>query len=295
MMRSMTAYGRARCEGGSYTVSVELRSVNSRYFDCTVRLPRTYVSLEEKIKSYLQSKVVSRAKLEVNISLERRDAASVRFTLDREYLKAYLDALRTLRDTYHLTDDISVMRVAENDAIFAPVKEEEDADAVWAALLPALTEAGQSYTAMREAEGARIAADLDEKLSHVASWTDEIEALSQASISGFRAKFESRLRALLADHSIELDDGRILTECAIYADKIAIDEELVRLRSHFAAFRSICAEPVPSGKKLDFLMQELNRETNTIGSKANHAGIATLVVNIKNELEKMREQIQNIE
>jgi uncharacterized protein (TIGR00255 family) len=187
------------------------------------------------------------------------------------------------------------MRVAANPAVFRTVREECDLDAEWERLLPALREAAKGYGAMREAEGAKIHADLKEKMKHIADCADKVEQLSEEDSGGYRDKLEGRLRSILADNRITVDENRILTECAIYADRIAIDEELVRLRSHFAAFAEIAAEPTPSGKKLDFLMQELNRETNTIGSKANNARIARLVVEMKNGLEKIREQVQNIE
>ncbi len=295
MMKSMTAYGRATAAGADKDIAVELRSVNSRYLDLSVRIPHALAALEERIKGYIRSSVTTRGKLEVNISYETHAASDSVPTIDDAYLKGYLENLYRLRDTYGLCDDISVMQVAQNPAVFRTVRNDLDLDAEWERLLPVLADAAESYSRMRAAEGERIRLDLEEKLSRVSASADEIEKISRTDTVGYRDKLESRLRSILSDNSVEIDEGRLLTECAIYADRIAIDEELVRLRSHFGAFREIAAEKTPSGKKLDFLMQELNRETNTIGSKANNARIARLVVEMKNELEKIREQVQNIE
>ena len=295
MMKSMTAYGRASVSLAEKDITVELRSVNSRFLDVSVRIPHSLAMLEERIKSYLRASVTTRGKLEVSVSYDVHAAAASAPLLDEGYLQGYLATLGRLRDEYGLADDISVMRVASNPAVFRTVRADTDADAEWELLLPVLAEAGRSYDAMRAAEGERIRLDLEAKLARVAACAEEVEEISRSDSVGYRDKLEARLRTILADNRVTVDENRILTECAIYADRIAIDEELVRLRSHFGAFREIAAESAPSGKKLDFLMQELNRETNTIGSKANNAKIARLVVEMKNELEKIREQVQNIE
>jgi uncharacterized protein (TIGR00255 family) len=187
------------------------------------------------------------------------------------------------------------MSVARNPDVFTHTKKEEDLEAEWKLFMSVLDEAIRGYNDMRSTEGARAEADIKDKIELVRSYADEIEKISLSDTVGYRDKLESRIRALLDDNGIPIDEARILTECAIWQDKIAIDEELVRLRSHFDAFYEIIASPEPSGRKLDFLMQELNRETNTIGSKANNARIARIVVNVKGELEKIREQIQNVE
>jgi uncharacterized protein (TIGR00255 family) len=295
MIKSMTAYGRAKYASDEYDATVEVRSVNSRYFDCSVRIPRAYAYLEEKIKAYLQTHVIARGKVDVSITYERHGGGVNAIRVNEEYATAYLHALAQLRDQFSLTDDISVMKVAANADVFTCEREDEDPADVWARLEKVLGEAGESFSRMRATEGEKIERDIKEKLSHVAAWADEVEEISRRDTVGYRDKLESRLRAILSDHEVAVDENRLLTECAIWADKIAIDEELTRLRAHFGAFHDICAESAPSGKKLDFLMQELNRETNTIGSKANNAQIARLVVNMKNELEKIREQVQNIE
>lgn len=295
MIKSMTAFGRAKSSTADYDITVEIRSVNSRYFDSSVRIPRAYACLEERIKSYVQNHVISRGKVEINVSYIPHGEKSGAIRLDPDFAASYIKALEELRDTFGLVDDISVMTVARQGEVFTHEREEEDPEEVWARIEPVLKEAGDAFTQMRGVEGAKIQADIVAKLSAIAAWADEIEEISHSDTVGYRDKLEARLRTILADHEVTVDEARLLTECAIWADKIAIDEELVRLRAHFGAFHDICAEATPSGKKLDFLMQELNRETNTIGSKANNARIARLVVNMKNELEKIREQVQNIE
>ena len=258
-------------------------------------MPRAYLSLEERIKNYVQKNAVSRAKVDVFITVDNHSAAPQKLDVDVSYAESYIAALNELRDKFGLADDISVMTVARNQDVFRTTKVDADLEAEWQLLLPVLNAAIADHTAMRTAEGEKAIADINGKIELIRSYVDEIEAISKEDTVGYRDKLEERLRKILADNSVEIDEGRILTECAVWADKIAIDEELVRLRSHFGAFYDIAAASEPSGRKLDFLMQEMNRETNTIGSKANNARIARIVVNVKGELEKIREQIQNIE
>ncbi len=291
----MTAFGRAKVEAADRDITVEIRSVNSRYMDCTVKAPRNYICLEEKIKEYISQNAASRGKIDVFITVERHGAEVVGVEVDRALAAGYLEALRCLRDEFALPDDISVMSVARNQELFTYTHAAEDAEREWERLLPVLQEAVAEFCRKREAEGQRMAADLTEKLGRVAAIAGEIEQISSEERGGYRDRLNARIRQALADNKITVDENRILTEVAIYADRVAIDEELVRLRSHFEAFAEILAAPEPAGRRLDFLMQELNRETNTIGSKANNARIAHLVVDAKGELEKIREQVQNIE
>lgn len=295
MLKSMTAFGRAQGEFEGKTVTVELRSVNSRYFDCTVKLPRAYAAFEEKIKAYLQKNVLSRGKLDVAISVQGSAANAAKIDLDGEYLAGYLAALARLRDEYGLADDISVMTVAANRDIFTVVKTEEDVSEEYPHIEEVLSLAAADHAAMRSSEGERIENDLREKVTNIRALTEKIAARSAEEIALYREKLEGRLRTVLAEHALAPDEGRVLTECAIMADRLAVDEELVRLDSHFAAFEEILQMREPAGRKLDFLMQEMNRETNTIGSKCSSSVIAGHVVDIKCELEKIREQIQNIE
>ena len=295
MIRSMTAFGRAKRQGENRDITVEIKSVNSRFFDCNVKLPRAYIFLEERIKEHIRKNAIGRAKVDVFVTVDNHTSGAGNVGIDTAYLESYLKALRRLVDEFGLADDISAMTVARNQDIFTFDKDEEDLEAEWEIFRSVLDEAIVGYNEMREREGAKAEADIKGKIELVRSYADEVEAISHEDTVGYREKLEAKIREILEDARVTPDENRLLTECAIWADKIAIDEELVRLRSHFGAFYDIIAAKEPSGRKLDFLMQELNRETNTIGSKANNARIARIVVNMKGELEKIREQIQNIE
>ena len=295
MIKSMTAFGRAKREGESKDITIEIKSVNSRFFDCNVKLPRAYIFLEERIKEHVRKTAVGRAKVDVFVTVDNHTSGVGSVGLDSAYLESYLSALYRLRDEFGLKDDVSVMTVARNQEIFTFDKPEEDLEAEWEIFRSVLDEAIVGYSQMREREGAKAEADIKEKIELVRSYAAEVEQISKEDMVGYRDKLEARIRAALEDAKVTPDENRLLTECAIWTDKIAIDEELVRLRSHFGAFYDIIDAKEPSGRKLDFLMQELNRETNTIGSKANNARIARIVVNMKGELEKIREQVQNIE
>ena len=295
MIKSMTAFGRAKVEGERKDITVEIKSVNSRYFDCTVKMPRAYLPFEERIKTYVQKNGVSRAKVDIYVTVFDKASGGETVTLDAPYAESYIAALRELGSRFGLADDISIMSVARNQDIFVSARPEEDLEAEWALLLPVLEAAVADHTEMRRKEGERAFADISDKVESIRAMVAEIEEISKEDTVGYRDKLESRIRQILGDNSIVVDEQRLLTECAVWADKIAIDEEIVRLGSHFDAFFEIAASNEPSGRKLDFLMQEMNRETNTIGSKANNAKIARIVVGIKGELEKIREQVQNIE
>ena len=295
MIRSMTAFGRARKTIDGKDITVEMKSVNNRFFDCSAKLPRAFSFLEEKIKPYLQAHSIARGKVDVFVSIDVLDDPEININIDEGYAKQYIGALRALRDKFELADDISVMSVAQNRDIFIQTKADDDIERDWAALSAVLDEAIERFIDAREREGANIERDLVAKVESIRKSVDEIDKLSQADTRTYRQKLEERLRDMLSDNRIVFDENRILTECAIFADKIAIDEELVRLRSHFDAFAAILKSGEPVGRKLDFLVQELNREINTIGSKSANTDITRFVVDVKCELEKIREQIQNIE
>ena len=295
MIKSMTAFGRAKQTVGGKDITVEIKSVNNRFFDCSVKLPRSFSFLEEKIKPYLQSKSISRGKIDVFISIDIIDTPSVSFAIDEGYAESYIKALRELGEKFALKDDVSVMSVARNSDVFVIRKSEEDTEKDWADLSVVLDGAIEKFLAARQREGENIRRDLEAKVDAIKTNVDKIEQLSLDDTSSYREKLEAKLRDMLSDNRIVFDENRILTECAIFADKIAIDEELVRLRSHFDGFADILRSDEPAGRKLDFLVQEINRETNTIGSKCQNANIARLVVDIKCEIEKIREQIQNVE
>ena len=293
MIKSMTGYGRAKKEIGGRNILVEIKSVNNRYLDCTVKLPKLFGFLEEKIKSYIASKGISRGKIEVFVSIDILEEVGISVELDTAYAASYIAALRRLSEEFSLPNDITTMAVAANRDIFAIKKADEDMEREWANVLPVLEEAVSAFIAAREREGANLKSDILAKKRRVEELTAKIAPLSEADIKNQYAKLETRVKNLLGDVSV--DEGRLITECALFADKVAIDEELIRLASHFEAFDSIVASDEPVGRKLDFLLQEINRETNTIGSKACDVEIAKLVVEIKSELEKIREQSQNIE
>ena len=295
MIRSMTGFGRYRQTVEGHDITVEIRSVNSRYFDCSVKISRAWSYLEERVKPYLQSRGISRGKVDVWIGVEQTDSADTAIALDEGYVKGYLDALYQLRDQYGLKDDISVMSVARNSALFVVKKPEEDVERDWLRALTVLEKATDAFLAVREKEGEALAKDIRAKLSTIEENVTRIEEFSAEDIANYRERLAERIRDALADNQITPDENRLLTECAIHADKVAVDEETVRLRTHMKALEDILISGEPVGRKLDFLLQEMNREINTTGSKCNDAKIAHLVVDVKCLLEKIREQIQNLE
>jgi uncharacterized protein (TIGR00255 family) len=295
MIRSMTGFGRCRETVEGLDITVEIKSVNSRFLDCTAKISRAYGYLEERIKPYLMSRGVTRGKVDVWISVDVMDSGSVQITADEGYLQGYLEALYTLRDKYGLRDDISVMSVARNHDIFQIKKPDEDIEHDWERVLTVLSKAVDTFLTVRQREGERLAEDLRSKMENIKGAVDRIEELSALDVSTYRERLAERIREALGDCQITPDETRLLTECAIHADKVAVDEEMVRLRTHFGAFEEILSSGEPVGRKLDFLMQEMNREINTTGSKCSDAQIAHIVVDVKCELEKIREQIQNLE
>lgn len=297
MLKSMTAFGRARAKSaaGDKDITAEIKSVNSRYLDCTVKLPRMYSFLEERVKGYLAERGISRGKIEIYIGIDVIEQTGLSIELDSAVAESYINALHNLRDTFKLQDDITVMSVAQYRDIFTVKKPEDDMERDWADVKNVLSEAVDMFLEARVREGGNLEADIMRKAEIIKGYAGRIAELSAADIAGYSAKLEEKIKKLLSDFDVEIAEQRILTEAAIFADKAAIDEELVRLDSHFKAMEDIVSKPEPAGRKLDFLLQEMNRETNTIGSKAGNAEIAHIVVDIKAELEKIREQIQNIE
>ena len=295
MFRSMTAFGRERADKNGKDITVEIKSVNNRYFDCSVKLPHVYAPLEQKIKQRLSERGISRGKVDVGVFVNFAEATDTEILVNREYAERYISALRILKEAFSLDGEISVMEVARDREVFSIKKPEGDMDAEWADLCEVLDVAIERFITARAEEGERIQNDLSSKIEHVREIIEKIEELSGDDIGGYKKRLEEKLRAALADNNITMDESRILTECAIYADRAAIDEEIVRLKSHFTAFYGYAEKNEPVGRSLDFLLQEMNRETNTIGSKCSNSDIAHLVVEVKTELEKIREQIQNIE
>lgn len=295
MLKSMTGYGRFRQNISGKDITVEIKAVNNRFLDVNVKIPRAYLFLEEKVKAYIQSAGVSRGKVDVLISIEAPPGLNCSVCLDEDYARGYIDALYKLRDTFGLKDDISVMSVARMHDIFTVAKPEEDTAKDWDDLKEVLEKAVENFNSARIAEGARLHDDIRAKRLYIEELVNVIEQKSEQTTKEYEKRLYTKLKAVVDEMGIKASEDRILTECAIFADKVAIDEELVRLRSHFVAFDAYLESTVPVGRDLDFRMQEINRETNTIGSKAQNTEVAHTVVAIKGELEKIREQIQNIE
>lgn len=295
MIRSMTGFGRCRDTVDGLDVTVEIKSVNSRYLDCTAKISRSYAYLEERVKPYLQGRGISRGKVDVYISIEALDAGEIEITLDESYLRSYLAALDELARVSGARDDRSLMSLARNQELFRIKRPEEDVERDWARVLSVLERAVDSFLAGKEREGESLVRDICAKMDRIRASVDRIEQLSEEDVSNYRERLATRIREALSDNQITPDETRLLTECAIHADKVAVDEELVRLRTHLDSFREILRGEEAVGRKLDFLMQEINREINTTGSKCNKAEIARIVVDVKCELEKIREQIQNLE
>ena len=279
----------------SLDITAEIKSVNSRYMDCSVKISRAYSFLEERVRTYLSEAGITRGKIEVYIGVDVLEQKGTEVILDTEAARSYIACLEQLRDEFGLKDDISVMRIASNHDLFTVKKPEEDAERDWIEIKAVLAEAVEEFSRMRVREGENLCRDILVKAENIESCAARVKELSAEDIAGYPAKLEARIRQMLKDFDVETSEQRILTEAAIFADKAAIDEELVRLASHFDALRSIVTSDEAAGRKLDFLVQEINREANTIGSKAGNAEIAHLVVDMKTEIEKIREQIQNLE
>ncbi len=292
MIKSMTGYGRAveNLLGREFTV--EVRAVNNRYLDCTVKLPRSMIFAEEAVKNLVKS-MVARGKVDVFISVGSSTEDAVQVSLNRPVLQGYLDAMKAMAEEYGVREDISVSLLSRMPEVFQMEKPKEDEDALKAALLSVAEKAIAAFNAMREKEGAAMAEDLRNRSRTIASLVSQVEAESPKTVADYRAKLEAKMAEVLANTSI--DEGRILQEAAIFADKVAVDEETVRLRSHLNQLEEMLASGESIGRKLDFLLQEMNREANTIGSKCADLRLARVVVDIKAELEKIREQTQNIE
>ena len=291
----MTGYGRARKTLNGRDITVEVRSVNNRYLDCAVKLPRAYIFAEEAMKGLVQKRV-SRGKVDVLVTVAALGAEETVVAVNETLAKSYIDALRHLRQLggYGMVKELCyVTDLARLPDVLTVTKGEEDLETVSADLCEVLEEALNAYSAMREAEGGKLAEDIRRRLDAIEALTQLVEARSPQTVAEYREKLLSRMREVLQSTSI--DEARILTEAAIFADKVAVDEETVRLRSHVGQLREMLQSEVSVGRKLDFLIQELNREANTIGSKCSDLQIARDVVDLKAEIEKIREQVQNIE
>ena len=293
MIKSMTGYGRARETRNSRDITVEVRAVNNRYLDCTVKMPRLYIFAEDALKQRVQ-KAVSRGKVDVFVTVDASAADVTQVAVNRELAAQYAAALRELAEVcgaegYKVTPE-ALARFAD---VLTATKADEDLETVSADLCAVLDQALAAFNEMRAVEGAKLAEDIGNRLNVIEDCTAKVEARSPETVAEYRAKLTARMQEAL--QSVTIDPQRILTEAAIYADKVAVDEETVRLRSHVAQLRTMLESSAPMGRKMDFLIQEVNRESNTIGSKCGDVSIAQVVVDLKAEVEKMREQVQNIE
>lgn len=294
MVKSMTGFGRIREIENEREILAEVKSVNNRYMDIFVRVPRIYGFLEEKIKREA-AKYISRGKVDIYIGIEEKNGDCAKISLNEAYLENYIAVLKKIREDYNLPDDISTMRVAQNRDIYNIEKLEEDEEALWESVRAVLGKAFEQFNKMRETEGGKLLDDILARIENCRRFTDGIKIRSQNCKDNYYETFKQKLKDIIGDAGVMIDEGRILTESAIYADKTEITEEIVRLGSHFSQFEKIVREKNPVGRKLDFLIQEMNREVNTIGSKSTELEITNLVIEVKSDIEKIREQIQNIE
>ena len=292
MIKSMTGYGRAVAAVNGREFTVELRSVNNRYLDCTVKLPRSLSFGEEAVKQAVKASV-SRGKVDVFISMKSENADDTTITLNKAVLEGYLTAMRQMVSEFEIRDDISVSTVSRLPEVFSVEKPQVDEEQLLKDLMEVVQQALEGYDAMRCKEGQALDADLRSRGNTILELVSQVEQGNAQTVVDYRARLEAKLKEVLT--STNIDESRILTEAAIFADKVAVDEETVRLRSHLAQMNEMLTSGGAVGRKLDFLLQEMNREANTIGSKCTDVRLARIVVDIKAELEKIREQTQNIE
>lgn len=292
MIKSMTGFGRGHKVLNGRDITVEIRSVNHRYYEFSSRLPRSLGYVEERLKSLLQGRI-SRGKVEVSVLLNNVEAADEKITINHEIVKEYIDALRSVKEEFGLTDDLSLSNVLRVPDAFTVVKTETDEEQLWEDIKSTAEEALEHFISMREKEGERMKQDVLSRLARIEEWVGVVETRSPLVVEDYRKRLYDKMCEVLSTTNI--DEGRILLEAGIFSEKTAVDEETVRLRSHIEQFRGLLESGEPVGRKLDFLVQEMNRETNTIGSKVQDIEVTRIVVDQKSEIEKIREQIQNIE
>ena len=292
MIRSMTGYGRGEAVLHDRAITVEVRAVNNRYLDCAVKIPRVYVFAEEAIKARVQSQV-GRGKLDVFVTIDASAADQVAVTLNRPVADGYYAALTQMKETYGLAEPVSLSLLSRFPDVFLVEKAQGDADVIEGDILQVLDQALADFNAMRAREGAKLAEDIRAKGEAIAALVTQVEARSPETVAAYREKLRQKMQEVL--ENTQIDESRILTEAALFADKVAVDEETVRLRSHLAQLGEMLQAQGPIGRKLDFLIQEFNREANTIGSKCSDIETSRRVIDIKGEIEKIREQVQNIE
>ena len=292
MIRSMTGFGRGHEILNGRDITVEIRAVNHRYYEFSCRIPRSMGFMEERLKNLLQGSV-SRGKVEVSVLIRNVDCPEEKISVNRAVVKDYIEALRSVREEFSLTDDLSLSDVMRIPDAFTVIKEEEDEEQLWADVRAAAEPALAKFVAMREEEGARLKEDVLSRLADIEQRVAEVEKRSPQLVEDYRRRLYDRMCEVLEGKAV--DESRILLEAGIFSEKTAVDEETVRLRSHIGQFRKMLEDSGAVGRKLDFLVQEMNRETNTIGSKIQDIEVTRMVVDQKSDIEKIREQIQNIE
>lgn len=292
MIKSMTGYGRGECEENNRRFVIELKSVNNRYLDINIRLPKHLISLEDNIRKYISSRV-SRGKIDVFVSQEKFSDDDIKVVLDEQVASYYYNVYSELKKKFNLQEEITLSLLAKAPDVIIIEKNEDDVETVWDTMKKALDEALSVFIDMRTKEGLKLKQDILERCMIISEKVNLIEKRNPSIIDEYREKIKLRVSEFLKD--VEIDESRLLNEVAFFADKVNIDEEITRLKSHIEQLRLSLESDEAVGRKLDFLIQEMNRETNTIGSKANDLSIANLVIDIKSELEKIREQVQNIE
>ena len=292
MIKSMTGYGKSEQTIDSLNVTVEIKSVNHRYFEFSARVPREYGFLEEKLKKYCNS-LITRGKVECYVSVEDLEEREMEVNVNKTLAAGYVEALKELSERFGLKDDISAVTLSRYPDVITLHKASEDEERIWNAVKTVAETAVSKFIEMRETEGSKLRGDILSRADYIIECVEFIEGRSPETVREYNEKLKQRMKELLGDASV--DEQRLLNEAAIYADKIAVDEETVRLRSHISQLREFMNSNEAIGRKLDFLVQEINREANTIGSKAQDVDIAKKVIAIKAEVEKIREQVQNIE
>ena len=292
MLKSMTGYGRSEMTVGGRHIIFEIKSVNHKYFEFNSRISRGYLFLEDKLKAYLQGKL-SRGKVDVFLQIETLEDADVQVQVNHSLAAGYYAALRELRERYSLPDEPTLALLTRYGDIFSVHRAPENEEEIWQAVQQAAEPAVESFLRMREAEGARLREDILSKAQRILVLVGQVEQETPQTVKEYQERLEAKIQELLGD--AHFDEQRVLTEVAVFADKVAVDEETVRLRSHFQQLEKLIDSQEPVGRKIDFLVQEMNREANTIGSKSVNSRVAYLVVDIKSEIEKIREQVQNVE
>lgn len=294
MIKSMTGFGRCEAVLNGREITVEIRSVNHRYFEFSCRTPRGYGFLDDKLKSYVNSRV-SRGKIDMYVSIGASDETPAEVTVNHQLVSGYLNAMKEISETYGIENDVTVIPLSRFPDVFTVHKAAEDEEQITADVLSAVDTALQSFISMRETEGEKMKADILSRANTILDIVGEIEERSPQTVKEYEERLLDRIRQTLADNGVSIDEQRVLTEVAVFADKVAVAEETVRLRSHFEQLSEFLEYDQPVGRKIDFIIQEMNREANTIGSKVQDATLAHKVVDIKSEIEKIREQVQNIE